>query len=279
MYNDNVSLTQILPLCLVLLFLPSVVREFCETNPPLLFFPSLSLEGNKRAAMNMGARSSVTSPRIVKTPNRPAQRSGNIVTMRNLPPKVSKVPPAQCMCRTVTTIAWGTLCCQHSYRLLIGVHRYCTWGAFSWLSQQALESNISKAHQISGITKNQTRRTLTCSILWKKMQLSLFSGTSQTQLKRFPLLTLVHEEQSVRSSFKKTTKAYTTSIYLGYYTIIIVKQTNKEFVSKCCPPTTEHAHVCALPLVQIIREKSKMLSFLILKRKGMKFWSQMSPSV
>ena len=75
---------------------------------------------------------------------------------------MGKVPPAQCMCRTSTTIAWGTLFCQHSYRLLIGVHPYC--GAFGWLSQQALESNISKAHQISGTTKYPRRRTLTFSI-------------------------------------------------------------------------------------------------------------------
>ena len=34
------------------------------------------------------------------------------------------------------------------------------------------------------------------------MQFSLFSGTSQSQLRKLPLLTLLHREQSVRSSFK-----------------------------------------------------------------------------
>ena len=47
--------------------------------------------------MNMGAKGSVAAPQIVKTSNRPALRSENDVTMRNPPPKVGRVPPAQCM--------------------------------------------------------------------------------------------------------------------------------------------------------------------------------------
>ena len=178
-------------------------RILWDKSSSVVFPPSLS-EREQQSSHEYGARDSVTPPQIVKTPNQPALRSENIVTRRNLLPKVGKVPPAQCLCRTSTNISWGTLLCQHTYRLLIGVHRYC-W-AFGWLSQQALLSNISKAHQISGITKNHRRQTLTCTILWKKMQLSLFSGTSQTQLRGFPLLTLVHEEKYVRYSFKKQQK-------------------------------------------------------------------------
>ena len=51
----------------------------------------------KQTAMNMGAKDSVTPPLIVKTPKPPALRSENVVAMRNPPPKVGKVPPAQCM--------------------------------------------------------------------------------------------------------------------------------------------------------------------------------------
>ena len=61
----------------------------------LQFFPSPS--GRKQqTAMNMGAKGSITAPQTVTTPNRPALRSENVVTKRNPPPKVDKVPPAQC---------------------------------------------------------------------------------------------------------------------------------------------------------------------------------------
>ena len=62
----------------------------------LTFFSLLPLEGNNRA-LNMGAKVSVTPPQIVKTPNQPAVRSGNVVTKRNPPTKVGRVPLTQCM--------------------------------------------------------------------------------------------------------------------------------------------------------------------------------------
>ena len=60
----------------------------------LQFFPSPSGTKQQRV-MNMGAKGSITAPQIVKTPNRSALRSENVVNMRNPPPKVGKVPAAQ----------------------------------------------------------------------------------------------------------------------------------------------------------------------------------------
>ena len=77
---------------------------------------------------------------IVKNANPTALRSKNVVTMRSPPPKV----------------------CQQSHRLHLCA--LLLWDVRLVVPRRA-RSNISKAYDVSGTTKNQRRRTLTCSIL------------------------------------------------------------------------------------------------------------------
>jgi len=72
------------------------------------------------------------------------------------------------------------------------------------------------------------------------------------------LLTLLHREQSVQSSFKGQQKPRQQAHIQAITQPKLSNETHEEFASKWEQPTTEHAHTSALPWTRQIRENSEM---------------------
>ena len=122
-----------------------------EASSFLRCFPSPS--GRKQqTAMNMGAKGSVAAPQTVKTPNRPPLRSENVVTMRNLPPKVGRVPPDD-VCREPQPPPPEAPWFVSIPILHTGPH--CLCGPCGFWCHQALKSNISKAYKFPAPPKTK----------------------------------------------------------------------------------------------------------------------------